>query len=117
MITNFFPILDLRHWWVQMITVIICPESFNPHPPAVTHMSDQQPPASLLSLKKGSKARIVGISDGAKISRLMLSHGLRVGSIINILHQRKRGVVICSGATRIALGPDMANKLQVQHIN
>jgi|GEM_PF-6452869 len=40
-----------------------------------------------------------------------------VGSIINVLHQRKRGVVIASGATRIALGPDMADKLQVQSIN
>ena len=81
-------------------------------------MNNHQPTAgSLLSLKKGSKARIIEISDTSNIRRLMLSHGLRVGSIINILHQRKRGVVIGKGATRIALGPDMANKLQVQSIN
>jgi len=80
-------------------------------------MENQQATASLLSLKKGSKARIVEISDGSNTSRLMLSHGLRVGSVIDVLQQRKRGVVIASGATRIALGPDMASKLQVQTIN
>jgi len=80
-------------------------------------MSNQQSTDSLLSLEKGSKARIVAITDGSNTSRLMLSHGLRVGSVINVLHQRKRGVVIGSGAIRIALGPDMANKLQVQSIS
>jgi len=80
-------------------------------------MSNVQAPVSLLSLKKGSKARIVGISNGANISRLMLSHGLRVGSIIDILQQRSRGVVIGSGATRIALGADMANHLLVESID
>ena len=80
-------------------------------------MNNHQPTSSLLSLKKGSKARIIEISSGSEVSRLMLSHGLRVGSVINVLHQRKRGVVISSGATRIARGPDMADKLQVQSIN
>jgi Fe2+ transport system protein FeoA len=79
-------------------------------------MAKIDPGNSLLSLKKGSKARIIKIDEGDNVCRLMLSQGLRVGSVIDILHQRKRGVVIGNGATRIALGHDMAKKLHVQSI-
>jgi Fe2+ transport system protein FeoA len=80
-------------------------------------MMNQTTGISLLALKKGSKARITSINHGDKTSRLMLSHGLRVGTVIDILQQRKRGVVIGSGATRIALGPDIARKLQVEQVS
>ena len=80
-------------------------------------MTDNTTDIPLLSLKKGSKARITGIENSDNATRLMLSHGLRVGSVIDILHQRKRGVVIANGASRIALGLDMARKLHVQSIS
>jgi Fe2+ transport system protein FeoA len=79
-------------------------------------MNNQPAYTSLLTLKKGTKARIIAIEDNDKIGRLMLSHGIRTGSIIDILHQRKRGIVIGSGTTRIALGHDVARKLQVERI-
>ena len=80
-------------------------------------MNDLQIPVSLLSLEKGKRARIVKVSNGTDMSRLMLSHGLRIGSVINILQQRRRGVVIGSGAIRIALGADMAKHLLVEYID
>jgi len=80
-------------------------------------MNKPAPSDSILSLKKGSKARITKISDGGNLNRLMLSHGLRVGSVINILQKRGHSVVVGSGPTRIALGPAMASQLQIQAIN
>ena len=85
--------------------------------PTRVHLMNQTTSISLLALKKGSKARITSIQEGDKTSRLMLSHGLRVGTGIDILHQRKRGIVIGSGATRIALGPDIAEKLKVEQVS
>jgi Fe2+ transport system protein FeoA len=78
-------------------------------------MHNQQDVTTLLNMENGNKVRILGIEDHDRIGRLMLSYGLRVGSVIEILHQRKRGVVIGSGPTRIALGSDMARKLRVQN--
>lgn len=76
-------------------------------------MSTQPPSSSLLDLEPGTRARVVSVTDPAHFGRKMLSMGLRSGSIINVLHKRRKGIVISNGPTRIALDNDMANKLQI----
>jgi ferrous iron transport protein A len=44
----------------------------------------------------------------------MLSLGLRVGSVVNMLNHRGKGVVIQNAGTRVALGSGIAEKLQVE---
>lgn len=68
-------------------------------------------PATLLQLPEGTRARIIGIQGGRSLARRLISQGLRVGSEINIVQQRKRGVVVACKGNRVALGYGAADKL------
>jgi ferrous iron transport protein A len=77
----------------------------------------QQPlhqPLPLADLAPGVSGRIVAINGGRELSRKLLGLGLRVGSEVRIEHRRGRGLVVSAGATRIALGGGIVEKLLVQ---
>ncbi len=84
------------------------------HGEPYTTMSETQTTTSLLSLQNGHRARISSISGGNKMVRRMLSLGLRVGTVINMLNHRGKSVVIQNAGTRVALGPGMAEMLLVE---
>ena len=67
----------------------------------------------LSSLASGAEARIIEIRGGRGLARKLLALGLRVGSLLRVQHRRRRGVVVLSGATRIALGGGIADKVMV----
>jgi len=69
---------------------------------------------SLLSLKKGHCGRIAAIDGGKIMVRRMLSLGLRVGTVVNMLNHRGKSVVIQNAGTRVALGPGIAEKLLIE---
>jgi ferrous iron transport protein A len=62
-------------------------------------------------LPVGTRARILVIRGGRELVRRLLGLGIRIGSEVDVLHRRGRGVVLASGDTRIALGGDIAEKL------
>lgn len=69
----------------------------------------------LCDLPIGSHARVLHIQGGKELHRKLLALGLRVGSEINLLQYRNRGVVIATQAgTRLALGGGIAEKLLMQ---
>jgi ferrous iron transport protein A len=68
---------------------------------------------SLDTLPVGAEARIVRIEGGRELARKLLGLGLRVGSEIRIEHHRGRGLVVSAGATRVALGGGIVEKLLV----
>lgn len=70
-------------------------------------------PAPLGLLPVGAQARIVEIHGGRELTRKLLGLGLRVGSNIRIEHHRGRGLVVSSGAARVALGGGIVEKLLV----
>jgi ferrous iron transport protein A len=72
------------------------------------------PYVPLVSLPIGSRARITAIQGGQGLHRRLLGLGLRVGSEIDILHQRGCGVVIAAAGNRIALGGGVAEKLEIE---
>jgi ferrous iron transport protein A len=71
------------------------------------------PLSALSSLPVGARARIAAIDGGRNLTRRLLALGLRVGSEVQLLHHRGRGVVIASAGNRIALGGGVAEKLRV----
>ena len=77
-------------------------------------MTNLQPATSLLCLKNGHSGRIASIEGGKKMVRRMLSLGLRVGTVVNMLNHRGKSVVIQNAGTRVALGPSIAEKLLVE---
>jgi len=77
-------------------------------------MSDLQPTTCLLTLKNGHRGRISSIEGGKQMVRRMLSLGLRVGTVVNVLNHRGKSIVIQNAGTRVALGPGIAEKLQVE---
>ena len=77
-------------------------------------MTNLEPTTSLLSLKNGRSARISSIEGGKQMVRRMLSLGLRVGTVVNMLNHRGKSVVIQNSGTRVALGPGVAEKLLVE---
>jgi ferrous iron transport protein A len=77
-------------------------------------MSKTQATTSLLNLKNGHSGRIASIDGGKIMVRRMLSLGLRVGTVINMLNHRGRSVVIQNAGTRVALGPSIADKLLIE---
>lgn len=77
-------------------------------------MTNLQPTTSLLSLQNGHSGRISSINGDNQMVRRMLSLGLRVGTVVNMLNHRGRSVVIQNAGTRVALGPGIAEKLLVE---
>ena len=77
-------------------------------------MTEIQPTTSLLSLQKGHSGRIASIEGDSLLVRRMLSLGLRVGTVVNMLNHRGKGVVIQNAGTRVALGSGIAEKLLVE---
>jgi ferrous iron transport protein A len=61
----------------------------------------------------GRRVRITAINGDRMLSRRLLSLGLRIGSELEILHHRGRGVVVGSSGNRVALGAGVADKLIV----
>lgn len=72
---------------------------------------------SLNQLAVGEHVRITRFLGDRKTSRRLLSLGLRVGSELEILHQRGRGVVVASSGNRVALGADIADKLLISSLD
>ena len=77
-------------------------------------MTNPQPTTGLLSLQKGHRGRIAAIDGDRQMIRRMLSLGLRVGTVIDMLNHRGKSVVIQNAGTRVALGPSMAEMLHVE---
>ena len=77
-------------------------------------MPNLQPTTNLISLQNGHSGRIASINGDNQLVRRMLSLGLRVGTVIDMLNHRGKGVVIQNAGTRVALGPGMADKLLVE---
>jgi len=65
----------------------------------------------------GVQARITRIQGDKGLARRLLGLGLRVGSEITVLQQRRRGVVVASAGTRVALGSSVADKLLMQPLD
>jgi ferrous iron transport protein A len=68
-------------------------------------------PTTLLQLPEGARARIIQIQGGRNLIRRLISLGLRIGSEINVVQQRKKGVVVACNGNRVALGYGVADKL------
>jgi len=77
-------------------------------------MTNLQPTTSLLSLHNGDSGRIASIEGDSQMVRRMLSLGLRVGTVVNMINHRGKSVVIRNAGTRVALGPGIAEKLLVE---
>ena len=59
----------------------------------------------------GQKVRLVSISGGKQLVRRLLALGLTVGSELEVLHHRGRGVVVAKQGNRVALGKGIAEKI------
>ncbi|MEW8044092.1 MAG: ferrous iron transport protein A [gamma proteobacterium symbiont of Phacoides pectinatus] len=70
-------------------------------------------PIPLPNLPAGADARIAGIDGDPAMARKLLSLGLRVGTRIHLLQQRRWGVVVATAGTRVALGAGVADKVLV----
>jgi len=68
----------------------------------------------LCDLPVGTPAQITEIQGGRALTRRLLGLGLRVGSLVTVLHHRGQGVVVSNGQTRVALGGGVAEKLRVR---
>jgi ferrous iron transport protein A len=81
--------------------------------------SDNQTQKALMALAQvplGTRVRIVEVRGGRQLTRRLLSLGLRIGSEVELLHHRGRGVVVASAGNRIAIGGGIAEKLMAEQI-
>ena len=67
----------------------------------------------LSDLALGARGRIAEIRGGRQLAHRLQGLGLRIGSEVEMLHRRGRGVVVSVGATRVALGVGVVEKLYV----
>jgi ferrous iron transport protein A len=67
----------------------------------------------LSDLPLGARGRIAEIRGGRQLAHRLQGLGLRVGSEVEMLHRRGGGVVVSVGATRVALGGGVVEKLFV----
>jgi ferrous iron transport protein A len=68
---------------------------------------------SLHALPLGATARLVEIRGGRQLQRRLTALGLRVGGELRVEHRRGRGLVVSAGASRVALGGGVVEKLMV----
>jgi ferrous iron transport protein A len=76
--------------------------------------SSEQPQKDLVSLAylpAGSRGRIAQMLGGRQMIRRLLGLGLRIGSEVEVVQHRGRGVVVASHGIRVALGGGVAEKL------
>ena len=66
------------------------------------------------ALGVGDTARVAGVHGGRSTVRRLTALGLRVGSEVTVSQCRGNGVVVISGNTRIALGPEMCAQIEVE---
>ncbi|HEB95224.1 MAG TPA: ferrous iron transport protein A [Sedimenticola thiotaurini] len=71
----------------------------------------------LPELPNGQRARIVRILGDRDMARRLLGLGLRVGSEITVVQQRRRGVVVARAGNRVALGSSVASLLLMQPLD
>ena len=62
----------------------------------------------LLNIRNGDSARVAEILGGNQMVRRMLSLGIRVGTVVNVLNHRGKGLVVGNAGCRVALGADIA---------
>ncbi len=72
------------------------------------------PSQPLSETPAGQKVRLVAIDGGRQLTRRLLSLGLSLGSEVEIVHHRGRGVVVAKQGNRIALGRVIAEKLRAE---
>ena len=72
------------------------------------------PSQPLSETPAGHKVRLVAIDGGRQLTRRLLSLGLSLGSEVEILHHRGRGVVVAKQGNRVALGRGIAEKLRAE---
>ncbi len=67
----------------------------------------------LSDLPLGARGRVAEIRGGRQLAHRLRGLGLRIGSEVEMLHRRGNGVVVSVGATRVALGGGVVEKLFV----
>ena len=77
----------------------------------------QKTRTELLNISNGSSARVAEILGGNQMVRRMLSLGIRVGTVVDVLNHRGKGLVVGNAGCRVALGADIADKLIVEPIS
>ncbi|WP_058553846.1 FeoA family protein [Thiohalocapsa sp. ML1] len=82
-------------------------------PPLIPQAPAGAEPVALGSLPAGTRARLSAIHGGRQLERKLGALGLRVGGVFRVEHRRGRGLVVASGASRIALGGAIVDKLLV----
>lgn len=65
----------------------------------------------------GKKVRLIAIDGNHLLVRRFLSLGLSLGSEVEVLHHRGRGVVVAKQGNRVALGGGMADKLHAEFVD
>ncbi len=72
---------------------------------------------SLSDTPVGQKVRLVEIDGGKQLARRLLALGLTVGSEIEVLQHRGRGVVVAKEGNRVALGKGIAEKIRAVRLD
>ena len=74
------------------------------------------PPRTLCDLNSGETGRIAAIIGDRAAKRRCLALGLRIGTEVTTSQNRGQGIVVTCGGSRIALGQDMASRLQIEPV-
>lgn len=74
------------------------------------------PTLKLSETSIGQKVRLVAVDGNRLLVRRLLSLGLTLGSEVEVLQHRGRGVVVGRDGNRVALGGGIAEKLQAETI-
>jgi len=71
---------------------------------------------TLAQATPGHRVKLVSIRGDRALSRRLLALGLTVGNEVEVLHSRKGDVIVGRGGNRLALGHDIAEKVEVEEL-
>ena len=72
---------------------------------------------TLAQAEPGRRVRLVAIRGDRRLSRRLLALGLVVGNEVEVLHSRKGDVIVGRGSNRLALGKDIARRVEVEELD
>lgn len=67
----------------------------------------------LNQVKVGEQVRLEAIDGDHQLIRKLLGLGIRIGAHLTVTQRRGAGVVVANQGSRVAIGPGLADRLQV----
>ncbi|RMG31225.1 MAG: ferrous iron transport protein A [Gammaproteobacteria bacterium] len=89
-------------------------QPLRPEGEVITRVAEHREPVPLWRAPSGVPLRVEAIQADKATEKRLLSMGVPLGTVVEIVHRRGGAVVLAVGGARLAVGHDMARRILVE---